>query len=166
VAERAETYARTRTFVALAHTCWVGFRTDSDAMRALAFRTSSLRRTSFLPPIGLRPSDTPIRFRRVGGTRVAPCTYVDLNRRMLMQKNGTAALENKFDSLKSSVKNLVDAGGERAGQIKSKAIDAKDAVFENGEVAIRKAGSLIKEHPIAAVGAAFAIGYIVVRLLK
>jgi ElaB/YqjD/DUF883 family membrane-anchored ribosome-binding protein len=85
---------------------------------------------------------------------------------MLMQKNGTASLENKLDSLKSSVKNLVDAGGERAGQIKSKAIDAKDAVFENGEVAIRKASSFIKEHPIAAIGAAFAIGYVAVRMLK
>jgi ElaB/YqjD/DUF883 family membrane-anchored ribosome-binding protein len=85
---------------------------------------------------------------------------------MLMQKNGTASSENKFDSLKSSVRNLVDAGGERAGQLKTKAIDAKDAVFENGEVAIRKAGSFIKEHPLAAVGAAFAISYVVVRMLK
>lgn len=83
-----------------------------------------------------------------------------------MQKNGTASLENKLDSLKSSVKHLVDAGGERAGQIKSKAIDAKDAVFENSEVAIRKASSLIKEHPIVAIGAAFAIGYIAVRMLR
>lgn len=83
-----------------------------------------------------------------------------------MQKNGTASLENRLDSLKDSVRSLVDAGGERAGQLKSKAIDAKDAVFENGEVALRKAGSFIKEHPIAAIGVAFGIGYIAMRMLK
>jgi ElaB/YqjD/DUF883 family membrane-anchored ribosome-binding protein len=85
---------------------------------------------------------------------------------MSMQKNGTASLENRLDSLKDSVRNLVDAGGERAGQLKSKAIDAKDAVFENGEVALRKAGSFIKEHPIAAIGVAFGIGYIAMRMFK
>jgi len=83
-----------------------------------------------------------------------------------MQKNGTGSLENRFDSLKDSVRHLVDAGGERAGQLKTKAIDVKDSVVENGEVAIRKAGSLIKEHPIAAIGIAFGVGYIAVRLLK
>lgn len=83
-----------------------------------------------------------------------------------MQKNGTASLDNRFDSLKESVRNLVDAGGERAGQIKSRAIDVKDSVVENGEVAFRKAGSFIKEHPIAAIGAAFAIGYIAVRMIR
>ena len=83
-----------------------------------------------------------------------------------MQKNGTSSLENRFDSLKESVRHLVDAGGERAGQLKTKAIDVKDSVVENGEVAIRKAGSLIKEHPIAAIGIAFGVGYIAVRLLR
>jgi ElaB/YqjD/DUF883 family membrane-anchored ribosome-binding protein len=83
-----------------------------------------------------------------------------------MQKNGTASLDNRFDSLKESVRNLVDAGGERAGQLKSKAIDVKDSIVDNGEVAIRKAGSFIKEHPIAAIGVAFGIGYFAVRLLR
>ena len=83
-----------------------------------------------------------------------------------MQKNGTGSVENRFDSLKESVRHLVDAGGERAGQLKTRAIDAKDSVVENGEVAIRKAGSLIKEHPIAAIGIAFGVGYIAVRLLR
>lgn len=84
-----------------------------------------------------------------------------------MQKNGTAStMENRLDSLKSSVRNLVDAGGERAGQLKNKAIDVKDAVVENGSAALNRAGALIKEHPIAAVGLAFGVGYIVVRMLK
>ncbi len=83
-----------------------------------------------------------------------------------MQKNATTSLDSRLDSLKESVRNLVDAGGERAGQLKTKAIDAKTAVFENGEVAIRKASSFIKEHPIAAIGVAFGIGYVAMRMLK
>lgn len=83
-----------------------------------------------------------------------------------MQKNGTGSLETRLDSLKESVRNLVDAGGERAGQLKSKAIDVKDSVVENSEVAFRKAGSLIKEHPFIAIGIAFGVGYLTIRLLK
>ncbi len=83
-----------------------------------------------------------------------------------MQKNGSAALENRFDSLKASVRDLVDAGGERAGQLKNKAIDVKDSVVENGGIAIRKTGSFIKEHPIVAIGIAFGIGYLAMRLLR
>jgi len=84
-----------------------------------------------------------------------------------MQKNGSeSTMENRFDSLKSSVRNLVDAGGERAGKIKNKAIDVKDSVVESGGAALNRAGELIKEHPIVAVGIAFGVGYIVVRMLK
>ena len=84
-----------------------------------------------------------------------------------MQKNGTASgTDHRFDSIKSSVRHLVDAGGERAGQLKNKAIDVKDAVFENGERAIDRAGHLIKAHPFAAIGVAFGFGYLVVRMLK
>jgi ElaB/YqjD/DUF883 family membrane-anchored ribosome-binding protein len=84
-----------------------------------------------------------------------------------MQKNGTASsLENRFDSLKSSVRNLVDAGGERAGQLKEKAIDVKDSVVENGSKALDRAGVLIKENPFVAIGIAFGVGYIVVRMLR
>ena len=83
-----------------------------------------------------------------------------------MQKNGTGSLDNGIDSLKESVRNLVDAGGERAGQLKTKAIDVKDSVFENGGNAIRKTGSLIKEHPLAAIGIAFGLGYIAVRMFR
>lgn len=83
-----------------------------------------------------------------------------------MQKNGSASTSNRLDSIKSSVRHLVDAGGERAGQLKHKAIDVKDTVFENGSAAISRTGSLIKEHPLAAVAIAFGVGYIAIRLLR
>ncbi len=83
-----------------------------------------------------------------------------------MQKNGTGTMENKLDTLKDSVRNLVDAGGERAGQIKTKAIDAKDSLFENGDAAIKKVAGLVKEHPIVALGIAVGIGYVAVRFFR
>jgi ElaB/YqjD/DUF883 family membrane-anchored ribosome-binding protein len=83
-----------------------------------------------------------------------------------MQKNGSANLENRLDSLKESVRNLVDAGGERAGQLKNRAIDAKDSIVENSGVAIRKVSDLVKEHPIASIAIAFGVGYIAIRMLR
>ena len=83
-----------------------------------------------------------------------------------MQKNGTASLDNKLDSLKSTVKNLVDQGSERAGAIKSKAYDVKDAVVENGGVYVNRAGGFIKANPIIAIAGAFVVGYFVVRMLR
>lgn len=83
-----------------------------------------------------------------------------------MQKNGTASLDNKLDQLKSTVKGLVDAGNERAGQIRTKAVDVKDAVVENGELAYNRASEFIKANPFVAIAAAFGIGYIVVRMLR
>jgi ElaB/YqjD/DUF883 family membrane-anchored ribosome-binding protein len=83
-----------------------------------------------------------------------------------MQKNGSANLDTRLDSLKESVRNLVDAGGERAGQLKNRAIDAKDSIVENSGVAIRKVSDLVKEHPIASIAIAFGVGYIAIRMLR
>jgi ElaB/YqjD/DUF883 family membrane-anchored ribosome-binding protein len=83
-----------------------------------------------------------------------------------MNKNGTTHLEDRMGSLKESVRNLVDAGGERAGQIKDRLADAKDMAFDRGKEGISRVGALIKEHPIAAIGIAFGIGYITVRMLR
>ena len=71
-----------------------------------------------------------------------------------MMKNGTSSLETRLDSLKDSVRHLVDMGGEKAGMIKDKAIDAKDVVARNSGKAVRAFGGLIKDHPIAAIGIA------------
>jgi ElaB/YqjD/DUF883 family membrane-anchored ribosome-binding protein len=83
-----------------------------------------------------------------------------------MNKNGTTNLEDRMGSLKDSVRNLVDAGGERAGQIKERLVDAKDMAFDRGKEGINRVGALIKEHPIAAIGIAFGIGYLTVRMLR
>lgn len=84
-----------------------------------------------------------------------------------MQKNGSAsAIENRIDSLKESVRNLVDAGGERASHLKDRAIDAKDVALENGRAALDRVSSLVKEHPFAALAIAFGVGYVTIRMLR
>lgn len=83
-----------------------------------------------------------------------------------MQKNGTAALDQKLDQLKSTVKTLVDDGKERADALRTRAVDVKDAVVENGGELLNRANAFIKENPIVAIAAAFGIGYIVVRMIR
>jgi ElaB/YqjD/DUF883 family membrane-anchored ribosome-binding protein len=83
-----------------------------------------------------------------------------------MQKNGTAGLDSRIDSLKENVRNLVDAGSERAGHLKDRAIGIKDTVVEEGEVALNRITALIKAHPIAALGVAFSVGYVAIRMLR
>ncbi|HEY5950431.1 MAG TPA: hypothetical protein VIV40_33300 [Kofleriaceae bacterium] len=82
-----------------------------------------------------------------------------------MQKNGST-VEAKIDTLKESVRNLVDAGGEKAGQLKERAIDVKDTVVENGQAALSKITAFVKEHPFAALGIAFSVGYVTIRMLR
>jgi ElaB/YqjD/DUF883 family membrane-anchored ribosome-binding protein len=84
-----------------------------------------------------------------------------------MQKNGTASeLEGRLDSLKENARKLVDAGQERAAQLKDRAVGVKDSVVENSEVALNRVSALIKAHPIAAIGIAFSVGYVVIRMLR
>jgi len=83
-----------------------------------------------------------------------------------MNKNGTTQLEDRMGSLKESVRNLVDAGGERAGQIKERLVGAKDTAMDRGSEALNQVSKLIKEHPIAAIGVAFGIGYLTIRMLR
>ncbi len=83
-----------------------------------------------------------------------------------MNKNGSRTLDARVDQLKDSVRNLVDASNERAEQIKEKLIDAKDVAVDRGSAALNRFGVMIKEHPIAALGIAFGLGYLAVRMLR
>ena len=86
------------------------------------------------------------------------------------------------------VKGFVDAGRERAAEltdlVKDKAGDAKDRLMDAGATVKGKLGgakdaladaggtalsttrSMIKEHPLIAVGVAFGLGYLVMRLMR
>ncbi len=84
-----------------------------------------------------------------------------------MNKNGSSsAIDDRMGNLKDSVRNLVDASGDRANQIKERLADAKDVAFDKGSAALGRVSALVKEHPIAAIGIAFGIGYLAVRMLR
>jgi ElaB/YqjD/DUF883 family membrane-anchored ribosome-binding protein len=84
-----------------------------------------------------------------------------------MNKNGTSSgLDDRMGNLKDSVRNLVDAGGERASQIKERLYDAKDVAVDKGSEALGRVSALVKEHPIAAIGIAFGVGYLAIRMLR
>ncbi len=84
-----------------------------------------------------------------------------------MGKNAAmATFEDRLDSLKDSVRDLVDYGSDRAGALKDRMIDVKDTVVSGTKTGVSKAGSLIKEHPIIAVAIALGVGYFAIRLAR
>jgi ElaB/YqjD/DUF883 family membrane-anchored ribosome-binding protein len=83
-----------------------------------------------------------------------------------MRKNGSTTFEHRLDALKESVRNLVDIGGERAGELRHKMGDVRHQVMEGGSNAAHRVGSMVKDHPFVAIGVAFGIGYLAVRLLR
>jgi hypothetical protein len=73
-----------------------------------------------------------------------------------MAKNiSVHTFEDRLESLKESVRDLVDAGGERAGAI-------RDSVVAG----TKRTGSLIKAHPVIAIAIAFGVGYIAMRIMR
>ena len=64
------------------------------------------------------------------------------------------------------MRNLVDSGSERASAFKDRMGDVKDSVVASSRKGIRKTGAFIKEHPIVAIGVAFGVGYLVMRIAK
>jgi ElaB/YqjD/DUF883 family membrane-anchored ribosome-binding protein len=80
--------------------------------------------------------------------------------------NGNGAVHDKLDSIKEKARGLVDQGQEKAAELKSKVIDVKDEAVTRGNVLLDRATDLIKAHPLPAVGIAFAVGYVGMRLIR
>jgi len=90
-----------------------------------------------------------------------------------MNKNGITdvgteerRVEEKIDSLKETVKGLVDHGAQKADAIKSKVVEVKDQALHRGGDALDRVTALIKAHPLKAVGIAFGAGYVGMRLFR
>ena len=79
--------------------------------------------------------------------------------------NGSAASE-KLGHLKDKVRGLVDQGEEKVDAIKHKVIDVKDQAVTRGSAVLDRAETFIKANPLKAVGIAFGIGYIGMRLFR
>lgn len=87
-----------------------------------------------------------------------------------MNKNGTVGqsgnLDERLDTIKESVKGFVDQGQERVDHLKTRVIDAKDKAMSRGGEYVERATDMIRANPIKAVGLAFGIGYIGMRLFR
>lgn len=78
----------------------------------------------------------------------------------------TESLEDRIDHLKDSVRNLADIGSERADDLKHKVVDAKDSAVSTVETYLGKAKFFIVANPLAAVGIAFGMGYVAMRIVR
>ena len=67
----------------------------------------------------------------------------------------SSEFDSRLDSLKNGVKENIEAGGERAQDIRATAMSG-----------VNKVGQLIKSHPVAAVAIAFGVGYLMMRLIR
>jgi ElaB/YqjD/DUF883 family membrane-anchored ribosome-binding protein len=74
--------------------------------------------------------------------------------------------EGRIDHIKESVKGLVDNAEERATKIKERAIEVKDEAMSRGNALIERAADIIKSNPLKAVGVAFGVGYLGMRLFR
>lgn len=75
-------------------------------------------------------------------------------------------LDERLDSIKESVKGLVDRGEERVGAIKSRVIEVKDQAMTRGNAVVDQATDFIKANPLKSVGIAFGVGYLGMRLFR
>lgn len=80
--------------------------------------------------------------------------------------NGNVKVDRKIDSLKDSVRDLVDQGQEKVSAIKDKVVDVKQQAVTKGSAYLDRTTDFIKANPIKAVAIAFGAGYIGMRLFR
>ena len=80
--------------------------------------------------------------------------------------NGNNTMDDKLGSIKERVRGVVDQGHEKVDHLKHKVMDVKDQVASRGHVVIDRASEFIRANPLKAVGIAFGIGYIGMRLIR
>ena len=90
-----------------------------------------------------------------------------------MNKNGmteggstTRTVDERLDSIKHTVKDVVDQGAQKADALKARMIEAKDQALRRGNDLLDRVVELIKANPLKAVGIAFAAGFIGMRLFR
>jgi ElaB/YqjD/DUF883 family membrane-anchored ribosome-binding protein len=90
-----------------------------------------------------------------------------------MNKNGitgngsvSGTLDDKIDSLRDSMKGVVDQGAQKVDAIKTKLIDVKDEAVSRGGDLLSQTTSLIKANPLKSIGIAFGVGFLAMRLIR
>jgi hypothetical protein len=72
-------------------------------------------------------------------------------------------LQKQINILQKDMSNIVNATG---ALVANKAIGAKDLVVDSGASALSAFAKGIKNRPIAAVGIAFGLGFLAMRLVR
>jgi ElaB/YqjD/DUF883 family membrane-anchored ribosome-binding protein len=122
----------------------------------------------------------PIRSPRASTTRVraaiceksSPWPACHVLRLSDMPNNGITAdtikdqARDKAETIKDQVKGLVDAGQDKVNEVREKIVDAKEKVVDKADSMMTSLESRIKARPLAAVGIAFGVGYIAMRLFR
>ncbi|MDX2092453.1 MAG: hypothetical protein SFX73_31610 [Kofleriaceae bacterium] len=75
-------------------------------------------------------------------------------------------MDERIGSIRDSVKSLVDRGEQRAHAFKSRVVEMSDSAKHRGGDALDRTSELIKAHPLKAVGIAFGVGYLTMRLFR
>lgn len=90
-----------------------------------------------------------------------------------MNKNGTTTIETgasrfeeRVEGIKESVKGFVDMGEKRVDEIRHKVVEVKDQAMTRGNALLDQATDFIKANPMKAIGIAFGIGYLGMRLFR
>jgi ElaB/YqjD/DUF883 family membrane-anchored ribosome-binding protein len=84
-----------------------------------------------------------------------------------MNKNGMADVaDDKVDSIKDTVKGIVDQGAHTVDAVKSRVVDIKDQAVTRGEDLLARVADMVKANPLKAVAIAFGAGYIGMRLFR
>ena len=88
-----------------------------------------------------------------------------------MNKNGSMGsqggnLDERLDTIKDSVKGFVDQGQEKVEQLKTRMNSVREQAMTRGNEFVDKTTDVIKAHPLKAVGVAFGLGYIGMRLFR
>ncbi len=74
--------------------------------------------------------------------------------------------DSKLDSIKESVRGVIDQGHDKVDQIKARAMDVKDQAMTRGNALLDQACDFIRANPLKAVGIAFGVGYVGMRLFR
>jgi hypothetical protein len=75
-------------------------------------------------------------------------------------------LNDPIETLESNFKSVVEFLTSGASAVETKVSEAKKTATAGVTSFTAKVGRVIKDHPIAAIGIAFGVGYLVMRVIR
>lgn len=80
--------------------------------------------------------------------------------------NSNNMMDDKLGSIKERVRGVVDQSHEKVDHLKHKVMDVKDQAMTRGSAILDKVSEFIRANPLKAVGIAFGVGYVGMRLIR